>query len=193
MSLLINYKELSKPNRFIFARENNEISSQSEKEEDKLDYVSYYEKKYEDFQRENDNQDNLYTMKKDPYELLKYHGDPYICLDFRKKLLFIKYYINFLAFQITQHPLFDVLMIIVIFFNCIILAMEDPHSQDETVNYINDSFLYVYTVEMLLKMLAQGLFFNKNAYFQWRMEYFRLYYSNYSIYSFDFFHTSPFF
>ena len=166
LSLLINYKEQYKRNRFIFARENDETSSISDKEEDKLNYVSYYEKKYEDFQRENDNQENLYTMKKNPYELLKYYGDPYICLDFRKKLLFIRYFISFLALRITQHPFFDILMLVVIFFNCIILAMEDPQSQDLTLNSINDSFLYVYTVEMLLKMLANGLFMNKNAYFR---------------------------
>ena len=168
MSTLLNYKEMIKPNHFIFAREKelDDNSSIEDKEEDKLDYVAYYEKKYDDFQRDNDNQDNLYTMKKDQYELLKYYGDPYICLDLRKKLLFIKYFISHIALQITQNAFFDYFMLIVISFNCILLAMEDPQNPNQTLVEIDNLLIIIYTIEMALKMLSLGLFFDKFAYFR---------------------------
>lgn len=168
LTLVLNYKENVRPKRFIFARDNDENSEDEEENQElyKLDYVDYYELKYEEFQRDNDNQDNLYIMKKDPFELLQHFSDPYYCLELRKKILFIKYLTTFIASKITQNPLFDSFMLIVILFNCIILAMMDPKSQDSTLNNIDDLLVIVYTIEMGLKMLANGLFFGKKAYFK---------------------------
>ena len=165
MKLLLNSKETKSKKPFIFARDRDDDSSSiEEKDEDKLDYVEYYEQKYEEFH--NDYQDNLYTMKKAPFELLKYYGDPYICLEFRKKLLFVKYLISFISIKITSNPLFDHFMLLVILLNCIVLAMEDTKSQDPTLLTIDNYLIVIYSIEMMLKIWANGLFFSRAGYFR---------------------------
>ncbi|KPM07613.1 voltage-dependent T-type calcium channel subunit alpha-1H-like protein [Sarcoptes scabiei] len=72
--------------------------------------------------------------------------------------------------RIADHPYFDYVVLIFISLNCITLAMErpkiPPHSRErEFLNGANFVFTIIFGCEMLIKVIAKGLFYGKNAYF----------------------------
>jgi hypothetical protein len=69
------------------------------------------------------------------------------------------------ALAITSHKLFENATITVIMLNSLTLGAEVPGDEISwQMVIIEDVFLGLYTVEMCLKILAQGLVFNKGAY-----------------------------
>nr|XP_032819302.1 voltage-dependent L-type calcium channel subunit alpha-1D-like [Petromyzon marinus] len=65
---------------------------------------------------------------------------------------------------------FDILILITIFANCVALAIYHPYAEDDTnkINHILEQveylFLFVFTLEALLKIVAYGFFFHQYAY-----------------------------
>jgi hypothetical protein len=70
------------------------------------------------------------------------------------------------AFKIIKHKVFDNICITIILVNSISLGMEDPEQVGTTQLQTNmeNIFLALYSVEMVLKILGLGFVFNKGAY-----------------------------
>ena len=77
-----------------------------------------------------------------------------------------------LLFNITTHKVFEGLVMLHIFANCIFLALNDPKKDTERYQEIADIyFIVAFTVEMILKVIANGLVLHKEAYLrnQWNI------------------------
>jgi len=72
-------------------------------------------------------------------------------------------FISFLCNRIIASKVFEAFILLIIIWNTIMLCMEDPNV-DGIYNDFDDLFLYIYTVEMALKIFAMGFISNKNAY-----------------------------
>jgi hypothetical protein len=99
-------------------------------------------------------------------EKLINYEDRWPGLTIRKDLRKVKIYINLFAHAIYSNKIFDTACILVILANSITLCMEDPLQigitpQQEAIENI---FLALYTLEMVIKVLALGFIFNKGAY-----------------------------
>ena len=78
------------------------------------------------------------------------------------------------CYNIIKHPLFDATSLSVIVINSITMAMEteDSGSVDPSelsgpplfLYYMDIMFIYIYTLEMILKILGLGFLFNDGAY-----------------------------
>ncbi|OMJ68109.1 hypothetical protein SteCoe_34530 [Stentor coeruleus] len=91
--------------------------------------------------------------------------DIYPLLEFRKALMRIIYSISELSLLIINASMFETLTILVILMNTIVLALEDPNgSPPSTLQGFDNFFLYFYTVECALKIIAYGFLLNKNSY-----------------------------
>ena len=78
----------------------------------------------------------------------------------------IRQYCSWLA----DHPHFDYIVLIFISLNCITLAMERPKippwsREREFLSFANYVFTFVFGLEMLIKVIAKGLFYGSDAYF----------------------------
>ncbi|ODM93572.1 Sodium channel protein 60E [Orchesella cincta] len=79
-----------------------------------------------------------------------------------------------IAILITTHRVFDLVIIFTILCNCVTLAMitniyddageELVPNYDSTINYIEYAFLAIFSLELILKVLAKGLIINKFSY-----------------------------
>ena len=107
--------------------------------------------------------------KVDKYYKDKYQGTKMGCcvlvsfciLRFRKS-------ISSTCSKIIKHNAFEAISLIVIIMNSIILALEDPTvDEDEQPTFFKITdyvFLGLYSLEMILKILGMGFFFEKEAY-----------------------------
>ena len=73
--------------------------------------------------------------------------------------------------SVTEHKLFDSVILFFIALNCVTLAMERPKIsptslEREFLIIANYLFTFVFAVEMLLKVIANGLFYGSDAYFK---------------------------
>lgn len=73
--------------------------------------------------------------------------------------------------RLADHPYFDYIVLIFISLNCITLAMERPKippwsKEREFLSLANYVFTVVFGIEMLIKVIAKGLFYGKEAYFK---------------------------
>lgn len=71
---------------------------------------------------------------------------------------------------VADHSYFDYVVLIFISLNCITLAMERPKippnsKEREFLSLANYVFTLVFGIEMLIKVIAKGLFYGKDAYF----------------------------
>lgn len=71
---------------------------------------------------------------------------------------------------LADHPYFDYVVLIFISLNCITLAMERPKippwsRERDFLSFANYVFTIVFGIEMLIKVVAKGLFYGKDAYF----------------------------
>jgi hypothetical protein len=73
--------------------------------------------------------------------------------------------------KIADHKYFDYVVLLFISLNCITLAMERPKippwsAEREFLGLANYLFTFVFAVEMLIKVIAKGLLYGEDAYFQ---------------------------
>jgi Ion transport protein len=106
------------------------------------------------------------VVELDELERIQVYKDECPLLGFRKKIWVVKATINYIAFTIIKHPLFESCTIIVIVINSLFLAMENPkiEVQSEMIQDGEIIFLVIYTIEMSLKILALGFVFGRGAY-----------------------------
>ncbi|CAG9314127.1 SCN4A_4 [Blepharisma stoltei] len=88
--------------------------------------------------------------------------------DTRKAFLRIKWALIELCRKIVKSSIFDAIILCFIIANTVIIAIEDPDTSDESsiLNNLDDIFLYVYTAEFGLKIIAYGVVISKGSYFR---------------------------
>lgn len=106
------------------------------------------------------------VVDKSPSELLVEYKDRYPCLRFRKRLMLLRHEIQAVCSRIIKTASFEFVTILVIVSNSIVLALEEPgsDSQESIFTMLDQVFLALYTVEMVLKILGLGFILNPEAY-----------------------------
>ena len=124
-------------------------------------------------QMQDKNERILTTVEKDELEKLLVYEDTWPLLACRKAFLY--YYIIFYRFMyaVQEHPMFENISIFVILCNSLVMMAEDPSESNPSDFFvITDSiFLYLYTVEMLIKISGLGFVWAQNSYLRdgWNM------------------------
>eukprot|EP01063_Lacrimia_lanifica_P031393 TRINITY_DN5161_c0_g1_i1.p1 TRINITY_DN5161_c0_g1~~TRINITY_DN5161_c0_g1_i1.p1 ORF type:complete len:2672 (+),score=931.23 TRINITY_DN5161_c0_g1_i1:185-8200(+) len=71
-------------------------------------------------------------------------------------------------FELTHHRVFEIVVVLLIFANCVFLALDDPTLKShEKPSYLRDAeyfFTACFTLELLLKVYAQGFIWHKGSY-----------------------------
>jgi hypothetical protein len=106
----------------------------------------------------------LTTKIMDPIRKAELYYDKLCCLNFRK--IFIKYMniISYYCYSLVSQKWFDNLSLIVIIINTILILISDPKDDNSIANTSDNYFLYLYTVEMFLKIFAYGFVISENSY-----------------------------
>jgi voltage-dependent calcium channel R type alpha-1E len=80
----------------------------------------------------------------------------------------MRVYTNRGAQLIMMHSMFETISICIIIVNSIFLAMDDPmRNESETPKFMSvadDIFQYLYTAEMVVKIVSMGFLFNDGSY-----------------------------
>ena len=104
--------------------------------------------------------------EKDSLEKLEVYKDNYPLLRLRKAIWKFCIYVNLISKNIIATNTFDNISITVILLNSIVMMSEDPTDLDppaimETIDQI---FLMLYSIEMILKILGLGFLYGEGAY-----------------------------
>lgn len=67
---------------------------------------------------------------------------------------------------IVKHPIFDNISLFIILLNTLFILISDPLDQNSLANSTDQYFLYAFSIEMVLKILAFGLVIPPNSYFR---------------------------
>lgn len=100
------------------------------------------------------------------FEEIDLMNDNYHFLDLRKAICRIKASFSQICKYVVANPVFEGLMILIILANTVVLAIEDPNSNNNDYAYLDTFFLYVYSAECGLKIISYGLILEKAAYFK---------------------------
>ena len=102
----------------------------------------------------------------DIFEVMTNYEDPYTLLKFRKKVWYIMELISYICRRVITHWFFEFICLFVILFNSMVLALDDPTTDVNTPiqDVIDDILLYLYTIEMSIKIIGMGFIFSKYAY-----------------------------
>jgi hypothetical protein len=100
------------------------------------------------------------VQHKDEFEMLEMYTDDRPLLRQRKFVMLVMKSISFACLCIIKHRIFETIVLSIILLNTVTLIMDDP----TTTTLFEDFFLYAYTCEMCLKIVAMGFVFNKGAY-----------------------------
>lgn len=107
-------------------------------------------------------------VKQDDLEKLEAYKDRLPLLGLRKSILKLRLMVTTAAYLIVSHILFEYASLVVIVANSVVLALEDPTNPSSSstgfLATLDNIFLGLYSLEMLLKILAYGFVLNKNSY-----------------------------
>ncbi|CAD8125822.1 unnamed protein product [Paramecium sonneborni] len=116
--------------------------------------------------------------KTDPYyiKLVELHGhqrikhelqnynDPYILLNLRKIIVYISFVIPIIAKSIVNSTAFQLLMTVLILFNITLYTIVKTEHRNDT-DEIEQIITILFFTEIGFRIISQGLFFSKHAYF----------------------------
>ncbi|CAD8122811.1 unnamed protein product [Paramecium sonneborni] len=129
---------------------------------------SQMQDEYEDMLINYKNISNSYLklIPQSDLQLAQNYTDQYPLLAIRKRLLIFQKRVSLLATNIVTNTIFEIITIFIIIFNSIMLALDDPTTEEQTefANLMDQIFLIYYTIEAVLKIIAQGLILPKKAY-----------------------------
>ena len=98
-------------------------------------------------------------------EVVELYTDTYPLLELRKAVMTIGCSISELCLRIIKLKFFESLVILVILLNTVVLSLEySATDYSNTFSQIEDFFLYFYTTEFIMKVLANGLVLNQGSY-----------------------------
>jgi hypothetical protein len=108
----------------------------------------------------------IVVRPKTPFEQVDSMKDSRLWLSGRQAMLRIWAGFRQMCMFIISNSAFQTLIILAIITNTVLLALEDPSVDVQPEPYLSMelALLYLYTVEMGLKILAMGLVFGKNTY-----------------------------
>ena len=86
------------------------------------------------------------------------------CLEQRKKINKIMVYLRFWCRFFVENPIFDAISLLVIIANTVLILISDPTDQNNWGNITDSYFLYFYTVESVLKIIAFRFWSGEDAY-----------------------------
>ena len=121
---------------------------------------------------DNEENDFLHITEMNQFQKFELYKDTYPLFNIRMRLWKAYMYMrlirwsNFFASRVISHPLFESCSIMLIVVNSIFLALEDP-TKSVQAQYLEASesiFLYLYTMEMVLKILGLGFILNRGSY-----------------------------
>ena len=100
------------------------------------------------------------------WDKIELMDDSWPLLELRKTFMRIRGSFTHFCKLTIQHPSFEWFIISVIVANTVALAMEDPtkDEQTRTLTILEDVFLYIYTIECIIKVFALGFVVPKGAY-----------------------------
>ncbi len=103
---------------------------------------------------------------KNPVELLDSEDKAGCLFYFKYIVVAIRYYVSHTCLLVVQHPVFESVTLLIIFANCVTLAMDDPTTDSQEAWQVIAGYLFqtLYTAELVLKVLALGFAFNVGAY-----------------------------
>ena len=78
-------------------------------------------------------------------------------------------FVRFLAIHVVESPVFDPFIMLTIICNCVTMAWASPLDPPGTekaafLAYMEWVYLYIFTFELVMKIIAYGLLFNNHAY-----------------------------
>lgn len=112
-------------------------------------------------------QDLIIPISDIAYDIVDQKFDKFPLLELRKSLLNIQLAIAEFSRFIVSSQIFEWFIISVIIVNVMLLLLESPdYPSTESSRFLDKSFIYIYTIECILKIFANGLVFNKQAYFK---------------------------
>lgn len=110
---------------------------------------------------------------KTPYERIDDYSDRFPCLSYRKAMHRVQAALRQLCSLLVHNALFEGFIILVIIWNTVLLALEDPSlsMQPDPYHTMDRTLLYIYTAELGLKVLALGFLLGRTAYLKdpWNM------------------------
>ena len=86
------------------------------------------------------------------------------CLEERKKINKVMVYVRFWCRFVVDNQFFDLLSLIVIIANTVLILISDPTDTNNYGNITDNYFLYFYTVESVLKIIAFRFWSAEDAY-----------------------------
>jgi len=86
------------------------------------------------------------------------------CLEQRKKINKVMVYMRYYCRLLVDNPIFDYLSLLVIIGNTILILISDPTDANNIGNLSDNYFLYFYTVESILKIIAFRFWAAEDAY-----------------------------
>jgi len=116
-----------------------------------------------DIQRKNEK--ILTVAEKNELEQLEVYTDRFPLLEMRKSIRKFMILVNMVAFEIINTSIFQTTSISVIMLNSFVMMVDDP-TQEPTAffNFMENMFLALYSIEMVLKILGMGFLFSEEAY-----------------------------
>ena len=90
--------------------------------------------------------------------------DYYCCFEQRKKINAILVYLRYYCRLLVDNPLFDYLSLLVIISNTVVILASDPTNNNNIGNQSDPYFLYFYTIECILKIIAFRFWSSEDAY-----------------------------
>ena len=97
--------------------------------------------------------------------------DYYCCFNQRKKINEVMVYVRFYCRFLVDNPIFDYLSLLVIIVNTVLILISDPTDNNNYGNITDNYFLYFYTFECILKIIAFRFWASEDAYIRdaWNM------------------------
>ena len=90
--------------------------------------------------------------------------DYYCCMNQRKKINKVMVYLRFYCRFLVDNPIFDYFSLFVIILNTLLILISDPTDNNNIGNLSDSYFLYFYTIEAILKILAFRFWAAEDAY-----------------------------
>jgi hypothetical protein len=107
----------------------------------------------------------LTVAEKNDLEKLEVYTDRFPLLKLRKQIRKVLILINMVAYAIINTKLFENISITVIMINSIVMIFDDPTEEPtELSKTLENVFLALYTIEMVLSIVGKGFFFSEGAY-----------------------------
>ena len=114
------------------------------------------------------NEENCYLkiVEMGSFEYLRHYTDRYPLLKIRKAIMYLYYVVQSFCYKIVMNPYFEYISMLLIITNTVFLMADDPTTISATslADQTDTLFTILYTIEVLLKILAHGFIIGKKPF-----------------------------